>query len=214
MKTGTTEIVFILDRSGSMAALTEDTIGGFNAMLEQQKQEPGEALVSTLLFNHTCTVLHDRLPLERIPAMTRQDYLPAGQTALLDAVGGAIRHIRNIHKYARQEDVPERTMFIITTDGMENASRQYTGQAVRQMIAEQKAEGGWEFLFLGANMDAVETARKLNIDEGRAVRFRNDRDGVRLNYQALTRVIHDFRCGAAVCDDWKADIERDHRQRK
>lgn len=213
MKKGLTEIVFILDRSGSMASLTEDTIGGFNAMVEKQKLEPGEALVSTLLFNHECLVIHDRLPLNQVPAMTRRDYLPAGQTALLDAIGGALHHIGNIHKYAREEDVPERTLFVITTDGMENASRHYTGQKVRQMIQRQKDRYGWEFLFLGANIDAVETARRLNIDADRAVRFCGDREGVRLNYETLESAIRTVRSGRALGADWKRDIERDHQAR-
>ncbi len=213
MKKGLTEIVFILDRSGSMAPLTEDTIGGFNALVEKQKLESGEALVSTVLFNQESVVLHDRLPLERVPAMTRRDYLAAGQTALLDAIGEAVHHIGNIHKYARQEDIPERTLFVITTDGMENASRRYTGQKVRQLIQRQKECHGWEFLFLGANIDAVETARRLNIDADRAVRFCGDREGVRLNYETLDKAISAFRCNAPLCASWKADIERDHSNR-
>ena len=156
MKNGITELVFILDRSGSMAGLEGDTIGGFNAMLEQQKEQPGKCWVSTVLFDHESFVLHDRVPLEQVEPMTRGDYRVRGSTALLDAVGGAIRHIGNIHKYARPEDVPENTLFIITTDGMENASRHYESDTVRQMIRRQKELYGWEFIFLAANIDAVE----------------------------------------------------------
>ena len=157
MKKDLTEIVFILDRSGSMGGLEADTIGGFNSMLLKQKKERGEAYVSTVLFDNTCDVLHDRLPIEKVEPITEKDYYVRGCTALIDAIGGAVEHIRNIHKYARKEDVPEHTIFIITTDGMENASRRYTGDKVKRMIEEQKQKG-WEFIFLGANIDAVQTA--------------------------------------------------------
>ena len=150
-----TELVFILDRSGSMAGLEADTIGGFNAMLEKQRRQDGEALVSTVLFDGVTEVLHDRVPLDRVPLLTDKTYTVRGCTALLDAVGGAIHHIGNIHKYARREDVPEKTIFVITTDGMENASRRYSYEKVKQMIARQQKKYGWEFLFLGANIDAA-----------------------------------------------------------
>ena len=168
MKTNLTELVFILDRSGSMQGLEKDTIGGFNAMLEKQKKEPGEALVSTVLFDDRIEVLHDRVKLGEVRPITEKEYCVRGCTALLDAVGGAIRHIGNIHKYARPEDVPERTLFVITTDGMENASRRYTADKVRRMIEHEKEKYGWEFLFLGANIDAVETAGSLGIAPDRA----------------------------------------------
>lgn len=166
MKTNLTELVFILDRSGSMQGLEKDTIGGFNAMLEKQKKEPGEALVSTVLFDDRIEMLHDRVKLGEVRPITEKEYCVRGCTALLDAVGGAIRHIGNIHKYARPEDVPERTLFVITTDGMENASRRYTADKVRRMIEHEKEKYGWEFLFLGANIDAVETAGSLGIAPG------------------------------------------------
>ena len=158
MKKNLTEIVFILDRSGSMSGLEADTIGGFNSMLEKQKRKEGEALISTILFNNDCKVLHDRAKLRNVRPMTRDDYIAAGCTALLDAVGRAIHHIGNVHKYARPENVPEHTMFVITTDGMENASRRYTAEKVRKMIRRQRERYGWEFLFLGANIDAENTA--------------------------------------------------------
>ena len=163
MKKNLTELVFILDRSGSMAGLEADTIGGFNAMLEKQRGEPGEALISTVLFDNETEVIHDRLPLDRVPALTEKDYYVRGCTALLDAVGGAIHHIGNVHRYARAEDVPEKTLFVITTDGMENASRRYTYEKVKSMIQRQREQYGWEFLFLGANIDAAREAARFGI---------------------------------------------------
>ena len=163
-----TELVFILDRSGSMSGLESDTIGGFNSMLAQQKREAGEALVSTVLFANDSTVIHDRLPLSEVPSLTEKEYFTCGCTALLDAVGGAIHHIGTIHKYARREDVPEKTMFIITTDGYENASRRYDYERVRRMIKRQKERYGWEFLFLGANIDAAKEAARFGIGADRA----------------------------------------------
>ena len=154
MKKGLTELVFILDRSGSMSGLENDTIGGFNSLIGRQRLEKGECLVSTVLFNEKSVVLHDRIALDRVPEMKKEDYVPSGMTALIDAIGGAIRHIRNIHKYARAEDVPERTLFVITTDGLENASRNFSADDVRRMIERQKEENNWEFLFIGANIDA------------------------------------------------------------
>lgn len=189
MKSKLTELVFILDMSGSMATLTDDTIGGFNSLLAKQQQEEGETLVSTVLFNDRSTVLHDRAALQGIKPITRQEYCPCGCTALLDALGSAIHHIGNVHKYARREDVPARTLFVITTDGMENASRHYTAERVRQMIRRQKEKYGWEFLFLGANIDAVETAADYGIDADRAVQFHNDAQGVELNYRVLSETV-------------------------
>lgn len=165
-----TELVFILDRSGSMSGLEKDTIGGFNSMLEKQRKEPGNAVVSTVLFDNETEVIHDRVSIADIPHLTDKDYYVRGCTALLDAVGGAIHHIGNVHKYARKEDVPERTLFIITTDGMENASRRYTYDKVRCMIERQKERYGWEFLFLGANIDAAAEAKRFGIDESMAAK--------------------------------------------
>ena len=164
MKKNLTEMVFILDRSGSMHGLEKDTIGGFNSMIEKQKKEEGEAFVSTVLFDHEVEVLHDRVPLDKVEKMTEDDYEVGGCTALLDAVGGAIHHIGNVHKYIREEDVPEHTIFVITTDGMENASRKYTQKKIKKMIETQKEKYGWEFIFLGANIDAVKTARTYGIN--------------------------------------------------
>ena len=213
MKKGLTEIVFILDRSGSMGGLEADTIGGFNSLIEKQKRESGEALVSTVLFDSEVQVLHDRVFLQQVPPMTEKDYWVRGCTALLDAVGGAIHHIGNVHKYARAEDVPEHTLFVITTDGLENASRRYSADKVRRMIQRQKKKYGWEFMFLGANMDAVETAGRFGIDRTRAVTFRSDHIGTRLNYEVMADAISDVRdCGAPRMG-WQADIERDMKER-
>ena len=213
MKKNLTELVFILDRSGSMQGLEGDTIGGFNAMLEKQKKEPGEAYVSTVLFDDQTEVLHDRVALEKVQPITDKEYYVRGCTALLDAVGGAIHHIGNIYKYARPEDVPEHTLFVITTDGMENASRRYTARQVRAMIRRQRERYGWEFLFLGANMDAVETAAGLGIARDRAATYRCDSAGTRLNYEAVGRAVAAVRASVPLSADWKAEIEEDVRRR-
>ena len=214
MKKNLTELVFILDRSGSMQGLEGDTIGGFNAMLEKQKKEPGEAFVSTILFNDHTQVLHDRVKIEAVEPITHREYYVRGCTALLDAIGGAIHHIGNIHKYARSEDVPEHTLFVITTDGMENASRRYTSQQVKMMIRRQKEKYGWEFLFLGANIDAVETAGTLGIAPDRAVNYHCDSEGTRLNYEVVSQAVTAVRCCATLDEHWKDDIEEDFRKRK
>lgn len=209
-----TEIVFILDRSGSMAGLEADTIGGFNSLIQKQKKEDGKAVVSTVLFDDKCKVLHDRKDLKEIAPLTEEDYYVRGCTALLDAVGGAIHHIGNVHKYARAEDRPERTLFIITTDGMENASRKYGYEKVKRMIERQKERYGWEFLFLGANMDAVSVAGRFGIAPERAVRFHCDEKGTELNYRVLSETIANVRCGAPMGASWKEEIERDYEERK
>lgn len=214
MKQNLTELVFILDRSGSMDGLEDDTIGGFNAMLEKQKKEEGKAFVSTILFDDKTEVLHDRLPLDKVRPITEEEYYVRGCTALLDAVGGAIHHIGNIHKYARWEDRPGRTLFVITTDGMENASRRYTAPQVRRMIERQKARYGWEFLFLGANIDAVETAGQLGIGADRAVNFHCDSRGTRLNYATVCQAVSAVRSCAPLDAHWKDAIEEDFRKRR
>jgi len=222
MRKGLTEVVFILDRSGSMAGLEADTIGGFNAMIEKQKKEDGEALISTVLFDDKTDVIHDRVNVKRIEPMTDKQYYVRGCTALLDAVGGAIHHIGNIHKYARDEDRPEKTLFIITTDGMENASSRYNYATVKKMVERQKEKYGWEFLFLGANIDAVEVAGRFGISEKRALNYRSDRVGTQLNYRALGRTVSAFRaCGKMsegamdkVVTECCADITEDYNSRK
>ncbi len=208
-----TELVFILDRSGSMSGLEQDTIGGFNSMIEKQKKEAGEALVSTVLFDSESVVIHDRLPLDRVSRMTEEEYFTRGCTALLDAVGGAIRHIGNIHKYARREDVPEKTLFIITTDGYENASRRYDYETVRKLIGRQKEKYGWEFLFLGANIDAAAEARRFGISADRAVNYKCDEAGTALNYEVISEAVCSVRASRPLSADWKARIDEDFQKR-
>ena len=208
-----TELVFILDRSGSMSGLEKDTIGGFNAMIEKQKREDGQALVSTVLFDNESVVIHDRLPLDRVPPLTEREYFTRGCTALLDAVGGAIHHIGNIHKYARKEDVPEKTLFIITTDGYENASRHYDYEKVRHMIQHEKEKYGWEFLFLGANIDAAAEAKRFGISENRAVTYKCDAAGTALNYDVISEAVCHVRASQPLDVGWKARIDADVKKR-
>ena len=219
MRKGFTEIIFILDRSGSMSGLEGDTIGGYNSLIEKQKKEEGQAIISTVLFDDQQEILHDRVDLDKIKPMTDKDYYVRGCTALLDAVGGAIHHIGNVHKYAREEDRPEKTLFIITTDGMENSSRRYNYEKVKLMVERQKKEFGWEFLFLGANMDAIEVAGRFGIHVNRAVNYKCDSEGTELNYKVLNEAVNRVRkCAptemdAALGNDWKADIEENYKRR-
>lgn len=215
MKKGLTEIVFILDRSGSMSGLEADTIGGFNSLIAKQKKEEGQAIVSTVLFDDRSEVLHDRVPLEFIKTMTDRDYFVRGCTALLDAIGGAIHHIGNVHKYAREEDRPEKTLFIITTDGMENASRHYTYPKVKAMVERQKSRYGWEFLFLGANIDALEVAGHFGINKDYAANYHCDEEGTALNYEVLNEAICRVRGESKpLSADWKERIDADYEKRK
>ena len=208
-----TELVFILDRSGSMSGLERDTIGGFNSMLAKQKREPGECVVSTVLFDNEAEVIHDRVPLAQVPDLTEEQYFVRGCTALLDAVGGAIRHIGNVHKYARPEDRPERTLFIITTDGLENASRRYDYDEVKAMLERQKEKYGWEFLFLGANIDAAKEAARFGISADRAVRYQSDSAGTALNFEVISETVTCARAAAPLTGSWKERIEKDFRKR-
>ena len=214
MKKNLTEIVFILDRSGSMAGLEGDTIGGFNAMIEKQKQEPGEAIVSTVLFDIEREVTHDRVDIQKIAPMTRKEYYVRGCTALLDAVGYAIHHIGNVHKYAREEDRPEKTLFVITTDGMENASHTYSYHCLKAMIERQKAHYGWEFLFLGANIDSVREAARFGIGADRAANYHADSKGTNVIYETVNEAITQVRCcSAPLSADWKQRVDEDYNMR-
>ena len=213
MRKNLTEIVFIIDRSGSMSGLEQDTIGGFNSMIKQQKNAEGEALISTILFDNVSEVLHDRINVKDIQPLSDHDYMVRGCTALLDAIGGAIHHIGNIHKYARQEDIPEHTMFVITTDGMENASRYYSSNKVKQMIERQKIKYGWEFLFLGANIDAAKEAARFGISAERAVDYKCDEVGTALNYDVISEAICTVRASRPLSPGWKARIDADVKKR-
>lgn len=213
MKKGLTEIVFILDRSGSMAGLEGDTIGGFNSMIEKQKGQPGEAVISTVLFDNASEVIHDRVDVRQLAPMTREQYYVRGCTALLDAVGKAIHHIGNVHKYARKEDVPEKTLFVITTDGMENASRQYDYDKVKRMIRRQQEQYGWEFLFLGANIDAAKEAARFGIAAERAADYHADSKGTGVIYETVGAAISKVRACKPMGSGWKARIDEDYRER-
>ncbi len=212
MNRNLTEIVFILDMSGSMEPLTADTIGGFNSLLTKQKKQRGRAIVSTIFFNDRSYVIHDREDIRQIAPLTPQDYCPSGCTALLDAAGGAIRHIETVHRYARTYDVPGHTLFIITTDGMENASTRYSLREVRHMISQAK-ERHWEFLFLGANIDTEEAARSMGIAPDRCVQYRPDAEGTALNFAVLGETLCRVREGLPLSGDWSAEIEEDLRKR-
>ena len=213
MKKNLTEIVFILDRSGSMAGLEDDTIGGFNAMIQKQKGEDGEAYVSTVLFDNHTEVIHDRVGIQQIQPMTRKDYYVRGCTALLDAVGKSIHHIGNVHKYAREEDRPEKTIFVITTDGMENASREYTYDRVKKMIQHEQEKYGWEFLFLGANIDAAKEAARFGITEDRAANYHADHQGTAVIYEAMSEAVCNVRACRPMNADWKRRVDEDYKKR-
>ena len=213
VKNNVTELVFILDRSGSMAGLESDTIGGFNAMIEKQKNQDGKCYVSTVLFDNVSEVLHDRVDLKDIKPMTDREYTVRGCTALIDAIGGAIHHIGNVHKYARNEDVPEHTIFVITTDGMENASHKYTADKVKSMIERQKERYGWEFLFIGENIDAVETAAQYGIDKDRAVNYNADKMGTKILYKSVSTVVENVRASRPIDANWGEELNEDYKKR-
>ena len=230
-----TEMVFILDRSGSMEGLEKDTIGGFNSLIKKQKEEPGRAVISTVLFDSEIKVVHDRIPLQDVPVMTSREYCVGGCTALLDAVGGAVSHISRLHKEAGRNERPDKTIFVITTDGMENASREYTYSKVREMIEKQRRQYGWEFIFLGANMDAAKTAGDMGIRADRAATYECDSQGLKVSFKALEKAVSCCRammpkmsrasasagcCAEEVCyeeeampADWADDIKKDYARR-
>lgn len=213
MKNGITEMVFILDRSGSMGGLESDTIGGFNAMIEKQKKQEGKAYVTTVLFDHEVNVLHDRVALDEIQPMTDKDYTVRGTTALIDAIGMTIGRIKGQHKDLSEDEVPEHTIFVITTDGMENASKEYSSKDVKKMIEHQKKKHNWEFLFIGANIDAVETAKHFGIDKNRAVNYKADARGTGVLYNAVSSVVGSVRKSKAIEDTWCQEINEDFEKR-
>lgn len=214
MKNNITELVFILDRSGSMSGLEGDTIGGFNSMIEKQRRQEGECYVSTVLFDNFSEVIHDRVKLSEIKNMTEDDYYVRGCTALIDAIGSAIHHIANVHKYARPKDVPEHTMFVIMTDGMENASRRYSSDKVKKMIEREKEKYGWEFLFIGANIDSVETARHFGIGADRSVNYHADHQGTAVVFETVSETVCGFRERKPVSASWGEKINKDYNDRK
>ena len=215
MANNTTELVFILDRSGSMSGLESDTVGGFNSLIEKQRKTEGQCLVSTVLFDDETEVIHDRVPLDKIEKMTEEDYYVRGCTALIDAIGKSIRHISFVHKYAREEDVPAHTMFVITTDGMENASRVFSASEVRKMITDKKKKNGWEFIFIGANIDAVETAKHYGISERNAVNYHADKRGTQALFTSVSNAVMNVRC--EIRDEecsWRDALDNDYKSRK
>ena len=214
MKNNITELVFILDRSGSMSKLVSDTVGGFNSLIERQKEVDGKCYVTTVLFDTRIERLHDRLDLQQVPEMTRRDYVPGGCTALLDAVGSTIEHIVNIHRYARPEDVPENTLFVITTDGLENASHRFTKEQIRQMVEKEQEKYGWQFIFLGANIDAFDAGRGLGFRPEHITNFMADSEGMESNYRSVGKAVTAARCCAPIDGSWKEDAEADYNRRK
>ena len=212
-KNNITELVFIIDRSGSMSGLESDTIGGFNSLVKKQKKEDGQCYVSTVLFSDRSKVIHDRVSISDIKEMTEDDYCPNGCTALIDAIGGAIKHISSVHRYIRPEDVPEHTMFVITTDGLENSSHKYSSKEVKKMVREKEKEG-WEFLFIGANIDSVETAQSFGISSDRAVNYHADSKGTEILYESVCAQVSNVRKNKSVSADWSRSINDDFNKRK
>jgi uncharacterized protein YegL len=213
MRKNKTELVFILDKSGSMSGLETDTIGGFNAMLKKQQKADGEAYVTTVLFNHDYELLHDRINVKGISPMTDDDYEVGGTTALLDTIGFTLQKIMNVQKRTSESERADKVLFVITTDGMENASREYTADKIKKMIQEQKEKYGWEFIFLGANIDAVTTAAQFGIEEEFAVDYHADNKGTQLNYEAINEAVSSLRSGKKIERSWKEEIERDYKHR-
>lgn len=214
MKKDLTELVFILDKSGSMHGLEKDTIGGFNSLIEKQKKEPGEAIVSTVLFNNLSYVIHDRIGLDEVMELTYDDYCVGGCTALLDAVGNAINHIIQIRRRTPQDEQPEKTMFIITTDGRENASVEFTYRKIKEMIEFQKNKFDWEFIFLGANIDAAAEAQRMGIHQDNAVSYCCDASGIDINYKCLDEAITNVRTKKKLESNWRLRIDKDYKNRK
>jgi uncharacterized protein YegL len=213
MKKGLTELVIILDRSGSMSGLESDTIGGYNAMLEKQKKEPGEAIITTVLFDDSYELLHDRINLRGIAPLTENDYFVRGTTALLDAVGKTINKIANVQKHTAENERPEHVMFVITTDGMENSSREFSYEKINRMIEHQKNKYGWEFIFLGANIDAISTAERFGIGEDRATNYHADSEGTLLNYEVISETVSCLRANRKISENWKERIDEDFKKR-
>ncbi len=214
MKKNLAELIFVLDRSGSMSGLESDTIGGYNAMLKKQMDAEGEAFITTVLFDDQYELLHDRINLKGVRPITEKEYFVRGTTALLDAVGKSIQKIINVQRNTAEDEKAEKVLFIITTDGQENASREYSYDQIRSMIEKQKTTYGWEFIFLGANIDAVSEAKKFGIDSSRAAQFHNDKEGIELNYKTVSEAICEMRSSKSISKDWKNSIDEDFKRRK
>ena len=213
MKTNLTELVFILDKSGSMSGLESDTIGGYNAMLKKQQEEPGEAIVTTVLFDDNYELLHDRINIKGIQSITEKEYFVGGSTALLDAIGKTIHKIGNAQRHTKEEQRADKVMLVITTDGMENASKEYNYEKIKKMVEYQKEKYGWEFIFLGANIDATSTAERFGISSDRAANYNADGEGTRLNYEVVSHVVSELRASRPITENWKAEIEEDFSRR-
>lgn len=209
VKNGITEMIFILDRSGSMTGLEDDTIGGFNSMIADQKKQPGEAFVSTVLFDHEINVIHDRVKLADIPEMTHKEYFTRGSTALLDAIGRAIDHTIRVHRHMNPKEVPENVVFVIITDGQENSSHEYSGHKVKKMVEHEKTQYGWDFVFIGANMDAIAEAGRIGIAPSMSVNYRSDSRGTRVAFQSMNRAMSAKRMLSVMPEDWSAEIIAD-----
>lgn len=213
MKENLTELVFILDRSGSMSGLENDTIGGFNSMVDKQKKEKGEALVTTVLFDHEYEILHDRCSIHNMKSITGKEYFVRGSTALLDAIGLTINRIGNLLSQEEEDERPSKVVFVIITDGMENSSSEFSYNKIKKMIEHQKTKYSWDFMFLGANIDAIQTASRFGINEDRAVNFVSDSEGTKLNYKVVSEAVSAFRQGKNVEAGWKHEIQQDYEKR-
>ena len=214
MKKDLTELVFILDRSGSMSGLEDDTIGGFNSMLEKQKKEAGDAIITTVLFDYKYELLHDRINIKGISSITDKEYYVRGSTALLDAIGMTINKIVNVQRQTSKENQAKNVIFVIITDGMENSSREYSYDQIKTMIEHEKNNYNWEFIFLGANIDAIETAERFGINKDRAANFHADSEGTQLNYKVVSETLSNFRASRPISEDWKESIDKDYLSRK
>lgn len=214
MKKDLVEMVFIVDRSGSMSGLEKETIGGFNSMIDKQKLTPGEAIVSTVLFDNEFKELHVRKNIKDVELMTKEQYFVRGTTALLDAIGRSIFKMVNVYKELKDSEKPEKTIFVITTDGMENASQEYGYQKIKEMIEHQKEKYNWEFIFLGANIDAIGTARQFGINKDRVANYHSDKEGTELNYKVVSNAISDLRMNKLINPNWKEEIDKDYKNRK
>ena len=207
MNNNLTEIIYILDRSGSMSGLEKDTIGGYNSFLEKQKNEEGDAVVTTVLFDDKYDIVHDRVDIKKVKPLTNKEYFARGMTALLDAIGKTISSVDARHRNALDSEVPAKTVVVITTDGYENASAEYSLEKVRAMIEKQKETAGWEFLFLGANIDAVSTAKSFGISEKFAATYEADEEGTALNFESVSDAVSDVRACRPMGGTWKERID-------